>query len=95
MDHKFLKKGDKVWMPVEVPGATYQTAETAGIASVFDPLGIKYELLDAGTDPARMIANMTDYLAAHGKEIAAMIGQVRMKATAFMPPSIQRGSSSV
>ncbi len=74
VDHKFLKKGDKVWMPVEVPGATYQTAETAGIASVFDPLGIKYELLDAGTDPAKMIANMTDYLAAHGKEIAAMIG---------------------
>ena len=74
VDKKYVKKGDKVWMPVEVPGATYQTAETAGIASVFDPLGIKYELLDAGTDPARMIANMTDYLTAHGKEIAAMIG---------------------
>ena len=54
VDHKLVKSGQKVWMPVEVPGATYQTAETAGIASVFDPLGIKYEILDAGTDPATM-----------------------------------------
>jgi simple sugar transport system substrate-binding protein len=74
VDHKLVKSGDKVWMPVEVPGATYQTEETRGIASVFDPLGIKYEILDAGTDPAKMIATMTDYLAAHGKDIAAMIG---------------------
>ncbi|MFZ4615504.1 MAG: substrate-binding domain-containing protein [Rectinemataceae bacterium] len=74
VDRKLVKSGDKVWMPVEVPGATYQTEETRGIASVFDPLGIKYEILDAGTDPARMIATMTDYLAAHGNEIAAMIG---------------------
>jgi simple sugar transport system substrate-binding protein len=74
VDNKMVKKGDKVWMPVEVPGATYQTAETAGIASVFDPMGVKYEIFDAGTDPAQMISRMTDYLAAHGKEIAAMIG---------------------
>ena len=74
VDHKLVKSGEKVWMPVEVPGATYQTAETAGIASVFDPLGIKYEILDAGTDPATMISNMTDYLTAHGNEISAMIG---------------------
>jgi simple sugar transport system substrate-binding protein len=74
VDRKLVKAGQKVWMPVEVPGATYQTAETAGIASVFDPLGIKYEILDAGTDPATMISNMTDYLTAHGKDISAMIG---------------------
>jgi simple sugar transport system substrate-binding protein len=74
IDRKLVKKGDKVWMPVEVPGATYQKAETAGIASLFDPLGVKYEIFDAGTDPAQMISRMTDYVAAHGKEIAAMIG---------------------
>jgi len=74
VDRKLVKKGEKVWMPVEVPGATYQTEETRGIASVFDPMGIKYEIFDAGTDPAQMISRMTDYAAAHGKEIAAMIG---------------------
>jgi simple sugar transport system substrate-binding protein len=74
VDHKLVKKGDKVWMPVEVPGATYQTEETRGIASVFDPMGIKYEIFDAGTDPATMISRMTDYAASHGRDIAAMIG---------------------
>jgi simple sugar transport system substrate-binding protein len=74
LDNKFVKKGDRVWMPVEVPGATYQTEETRGIASLFDPIGVKYEIFDAGTDPAQMISRMTDYAAAHGKDIAAMIG---------------------
>ena len=74
VDHKYVKRGDRVWMPVEVPGATYQTEETRGIASVFDPLGVKYEIFDAGTDPATMISRMTDYAASHGNEIAAMIG---------------------
>ncbi len=74
VDNKLVKKGDKVWLPVEVPGAQYQTDETAGIASVFDPLGIKYEVFNASVDPAQSIANMTEYLTAHGSEIAAMIG---------------------
>jgi len=38
VDHGFVKKGDFVWMPVEVAGATYQTLETEGIDSVFKPL---------------------------------------------------------
>lgn len=74
VDRKLVKKGDRVWMPVEVPGATYQTEETRGIASVFDPLGIKYDIFDAGTDPAQMISRMTDYAASQGKNITAMIG---------------------
>ena len=57
-----------------MPGATYQTDETSGIAAVLDPLGIKYEVFDAGYDPAKSIASMTDYLTAHGNEITAMIG---------------------
>ncbi len=74
VDKKLVKKGDKVWLPVEVPGAQYQTDETAGIASVFDPLGIKHEVFNASVDPAQSISNMTDYLTAHGSEITAMIG---------------------
>jgi len=74
VDKKLVKKGDKVWLPVEVPGAQYQVDETAGIASIFDPLGIKYEVFNAGGDPSGSIQNMADYLIGHGNEIAAMIG---------------------
>jgi simple sugar transport system substrate-binding protein len=74
VDNGLVKEGDFVWLPVEVPGATYQIEETKGIASVFDPLGIEYEVFDAKYDPAQSIANMTDYLMAHGDKVAAMIG---------------------
>jgi len=74
VDNNLVKEGDKVWMPVEVPGATYGADETKGIASVFDPLGIKYEVFDAKYDPIETLQNMTDYLTAHGGEINAMIG---------------------
>ena len=46
VDHKLVKKGDKVFLPVEVPGASYQQLETQGIASIFDPLGITYDVVD-------------------------------------------------
>ena len=62
VDNKLVKQGDKVFLPVEVPGASYQQLETEGIASVFDPLGIKYDVVDCGTDPAGIIAKMTDYM---------------------------------
>jgi simple sugar transport system substrate-binding protein len=74
VDHKLVKKGDTVWMPVEVPGASYGVLETQGIASVFDPLGIKYEIFDAQYDPVLSISNMVDYLTAHRQDIDAMIG---------------------
>jgi simple sugar transport system substrate-binding protein len=74
VDNKLVKKGDTVWMPVEVPGASYGVLETQGIASVFDPLGIKYEIFDAQYDPVLSISNMVDYLTAHLKDIDAMIG---------------------
>ena len=54
-----------MFLPVEVPGASYQQLETEGIASVFDPLGVKYDVVDAGTDPAGIIAKMTDYVVAN------------------------------
>lgn len=62
VDKKAVKKGDTVFLPVEVPGASYQQLETEGIASVFDPLGIKYDVVDCGTDPAGIISKMSDYM---------------------------------
>jgi simple sugar transport system substrate-binding protein len=84
VDHKMVKSGDKVFLPVEVPGASYQQLETKGIASVFDPLGVKYDVVDAGTDPAGIIAKMTDYIVANhppavialGDSVAASIKRV-------------------
>ncbi|MDB5660717.1 MAG: ABC-type sugar transport system, periplasmic component [Cypionkella sp.] len=72
VDNKMVKAGDTVFMPVEVPGASYQVLETEGIASVFDPLGVKYDVVEAGTDPAGIIAKMTDYMVAN--KPVAMIG---------------------
>jgi simple sugar transport system substrate-binding protein len=74
VDHGFVKKGDFVWMPVEVPGATYQTLETQGIASVFEPLGITYEITEAKLDQAEIITRMSDYLTANRSKIKAIIG---------------------
>jgi len=97
VDHKMVKSGDKVFMPVEVPGASYQQLETAGIASVFDPMGIKYDVVDAGTDPAGIISKMTDYLVANkpaaiialGDSVAAAVQKV------FVAANIAPGSIPV
>jgi simple sugar transport system substrate-binding protein len=74
VDHGFVAEGDFVWMPVEVPGATYQVLETEGIASVFDPLGITYEITEATLDQAEIITRMSDYLTANRDTIKAIIG---------------------
>lgn len=74
VDKGFVKQGDFVWMPVEVPGATYQVLETEGIKSVFDPLGITYEITDSTLDQAEVITRMSDYLTANRSKIKAIIG---------------------
>jgi simple sugar transport system substrate-binding protein len=74
VDHNFVKKGDFVWMPVEVPGATYQTLETQGIDQVFKPAGINYEITEARLDQAEIITRMSDYLTANKAKIKAIIG---------------------
>jgi len=74
VDHGYVKSGDFVWLPVEVPGATYGVSETKGIASVFDPLGIKYEVTDNTLDQAEVISRMSDYLTANRMKINAIIG---------------------
>ena len=74
VDHKLVKAGDFVWLPVEVPGATYGVQEEQGVASVFKPLGITWEVTDSTLDQAEIINRMVDYLTAHRKKINAVIG---------------------
>jgi len=74
VDNGHVEAGDFVWMPVEVPGATYGVQEEEGIASVFEPLGITWEVTDATLDQAAIITHMSDYLLANRDRISAMIG---------------------
>jgi simple sugar transport system substrate-binding protein len=74
VDHKLVKSGDFVWLPVEVPGATYGVQETEGIASVFKPLGITWDVTDCTLDQAEIINRMVDYLTANRTKIKAIIG---------------------
>ncbi len=74
VDKGHVKSGDFVWMPVEVPGATYGVQEEQGVASVFEPLGITWEVTDATLDQAEVIARMVDYMTANGDDIDAIIG---------------------
>ena len=74
VDKGLVKSGDFVWMPVEVPGATYGVQEEEGIKSVFEPLGITWEVTDATLDQAEVITRMADYLTANRDKIKAIIG---------------------
>ena len=74
VDKGHVKSGDFVWMPVEVPGATYGVQEEQGVASVFEPLGITWEVTDATLDQAEVISRMVDYMTANGDKIDAIIG---------------------
>jgi simple sugar transport system substrate-binding protein len=74
VDKGLVKSGDFVWMPVEVPGATYGVQEEEGIASVFTPLGITWEVTDNTLDQAEVITRMSDYLTANRGKIKAIIG---------------------
>ncbi len=74
VDNKLVKEGDFVWMPVEVPGATYGVQEEEGIASVFTPLNITWEVTDATLDQAEIITRMSDYLTANREKVSAIIG---------------------
>lgn len=74
VDKGLVKSGDFVWMPVEVPGATYGVQEEEGIASVFKPLNITWEVTDNTLDQAEVITRMSDYLTANRGKIKAIIG---------------------
>lgn len=74
VENDLVEEGDFVWMPVEVPGATYQREETKGISSVFDPMGIEYDVFDAKYDPVQSLQNMKNYLSSHKEKVDAIIG---------------------
>ncbi len=74
VDHKLVKAGDFVWLPVEVLGATYGVQEEQGIASVLKPLGIKWEVTGNTLDQAEVIDRMVAYLTANRAKIKAIIG---------------------
>lgn len=74
VDKGLVKQGDFVWLPVEVPGATYGVQEEEGIASVLKPLGVTWEVTDNTLDQAEVINRMTDYLTANRGKIKAIIG---------------------
>lgn len=74
VDHNLVKSGDRVWLPVEAAGASYQVLETTGIKSVFDSKSITVDVFQTGGDPAGSTAAMQNYLTAHGSSINAMIG---------------------
>ena len=74
VDHGLVKSGDFVWLPVEVPGASYGVEEEKAIATVFKPLNITWEVTDNTLDQANVISRMSDYLTANRKKIKAIIG---------------------
>lgn len=74
VDKGLVKSGDFVWLPVEVPGATYGVQEEEGISSVFKPLGITWEVTDNTLDQAEVISRMVDYLTANRTKVKAIIG---------------------
>ena len=74
VDNGHVKSGDFVWMPVEVPGATYGVQEEEGIKSVFEPMNITWEVTDATLDQAEAINRMVDFMTANGSRIDAIIG---------------------
>jgi simple sugar transport system substrate-binding protein len=74
VDNGFVSEGSFVWMPVEVPGASYGVEEERGIATVFEPLGITWEVTDATLDQAEAISRMSDYLLTNRDNIDAIIG---------------------
>lgn len=99
VDNDLVKEGDSVWMPVEVPGASYQTQEEAGIKSVFDPLGIDYTVFNASDDPAESQQNMTSFISANADKIDAIIGLGDMVMSnipeAFKTAGVEAGSIPV
>lgn len=74
VDHGLVKSGDFVWMPVEIPGATYGVQEAEGIKSVLGPAGVTYEITDTTLDQGEIISRMTDYLTTNQGRVKAIIG---------------------
>lgn len=68
-----LKKGDKVFTPVEAPQATYAVLRHAGVKKAMDEIGATTEVLGTGNDRAQALDKMTQYLLGH-PDTKAVIG---------------------
>lgn len=68
-----LKKGDKVFTPVEAPQATYAVLRHAGVKKAMDEIGATTEVLGTGNDHAQALDKMTQYLLGH-PDTKAVIG---------------------
>jgi simple sugar transport system substrate-binding protein len=68
-----LKKGDKVFTPVEAPTATYAVLRHQGVQKALDEIGATSEILGTGNDHAEALTKMTQYLVGHS-DTAAVIG---------------------
>jgi simple sugar transport system substrate-binding protein len=68
-----LKKGDKVFTPVEAPQATYAVERHAGVQKALDEIGATSEILGTGNDHAQALNLMTQYLLGH-PDTAAVVG---------------------
>jgi simple sugar transport system substrate-binding protein len=68
-----LKKGDKVFTPVEAPTATYAVLRHEGVQKALSEIGATSEILGTGNDHAEALTKMTQYLVGH-PDTAAVIG---------------------
>jgi simple sugar transport system substrate-binding protein len=68
-----LKKGDKVFTPVEAPTATYAVQRHEGVQKALAEIGATSEVLGTGNDHAQALNLMTQYLLGH-PDTAAVVG---------------------
>jgi simple sugar transport system substrate-binding protein len=62
---QFLKKGDKIVIPEEVPGMSYAVNRSAGIIEAMDEIGVSAEELDAGYERAETTRRISAYMLGH------------------------------
>jgi simple sugar transport system substrate-binding protein len=68
-----LKKGDRVFTPVEAPQATYAVQRHEGVQKALSEIGATSEILGVGNDHAQALNLMTQYLLGH-PDTAAVVG---------------------
>jgi simple sugar transport system substrate-binding protein len=62
---KYLKKGDKIVIPEEVPGMSYAVNRSAGIIDAMKEIGVTAEELDAGYERAETTRRISAYMLGH------------------------------
>ena len=62
---KYLKRGDHIVIPEEVPGMSYAVNRSAGIIDAMNEIGVTAEELDAGYERAETTRRISAYLIGH------------------------------